>query len=194
MYLLIVIIMFCSSFVAASWQLNTSNPGKLQEFQRLFAKHNCAINATQTDTPEIESTALQVVVHKASQMKEYVIVEDTSLDIEGADVGINIRWLLDHISNFVGRKATWRVLLAYRAIDRVYVYEGVVFGKIVSPQGTEGFGFDPFFLPDGATVTLAQKKPDSVNARAKAVDALFNNQPCAIEPLITSWDGPWQQH
>lgn len=175
-----------------SWLLNTSNKGKLHEFKQLFAEYDIVIYSTEIDIKEISSDPLNVVVHKASQMGEEILVEDTSLEIEGAEVGIHVRWLLDHLSTFVGRKASQRVLLAYLKEGLVYVYEGRVDGTIVLPKGEGGFGFDSVFLPEGSELTLAQAKPYAVNARAKVVEAFIKNQALVIIPSITQWDGPWQ--
>lgn len=175
-----------------SWLLNTSNKGKLYEFEQYFAEYGIAITATEIDLKEISADPLTVVVHKASQIGEEILVDDTSLDIEGAEVGVHVRWLFDHLSTLVGRKATLRVLLAYLKEGLVYIYEAKVDGTIVLPRGTDGFGFDPVFLPNGSEQTLAQAKPLTVNARAKVVEAFLKNQPLAILPSITEWDGPWQ--
>lgn len=175
-----------------TFSLNTSNKGKLLEFQRLFSKHGAKLNSTEIDLKEIKADPMTVVVHKASQVGERVLVEDTSLDVEGADVGIDVRWLLHHLPEYAGRRAHWRVLLAYREGDWVYVYEGKVDGTIVPPRGKEGFGFDPIFLPNGAEETLAQAKPDAVNARAKAVDALFFGKPVGKYSPVRDWKGTWQ--
>ena len=172
--------------------LNTSNKGKLAEFQRLFSKQGEALTATEIDLKEIKADPVSVAVHKASQVEERVLVDDTSLDVEGAEVGIDVRWMLNHLEAFAGRKAHWRVLLAYREGDWVFVYEGVVDGTIVPQRGKEGFGFDAVFLPEGAEATLAQDKPDAVNARAKAVEALLYGEPIAKRPRIVDWAGDWQ--
>lgn len=174
------------------WKMNTSNGGKLLEFQKYFHLHGQQLQSTHIDLKEIDADPLTVVVHKASQVEENVLVEDTSLEIEGADVGIRVRWLLEHLNDFVGRKALWKVLLAYRVDGQVRVYQGVTQGEIVFPKGSGGFGFDPVFQPDGEVFTLAQSKPDSVNARVKAVEALFNNQLHQTHPAIVDWKGPWQ--
>lgn len=105
---------------------------------------------------------------------------------------MNVRWLLDNLSQYEGRKATWRVLLAYQKNDLVHVYEGKTSGTIVLPRGEGGFGFDPIFLPDGSNQTLAQEKSDAINARAKAVHALLQGSPLTSLPPITNWDGEWQ--
>ncbi len=55
-------------------------------------------------------------------------------------------------------------------------FEGKVFGRLVwPPRGTLGFGYDPMFLPDGATLTFGEMAPDAKHAishRARAF-ALF---------------------
>lgn len=175
-----------------SWQINSSNKGKLREFQQYFAAYGVELHVTEIDLKEISADPVTVVVHKASQIGEEILVEDTSLDIEGEEVGINVRWLIDHVSSFVNRQATHRVLLAYLKAGFVYVYEAKVEGKIVLPKGSNGFGFDPVFLPNGAEETLAQAKPFAVNARAKVVEAFMNSSPLAVLPAITEWNGPWQ--
>lgn len=174
------------------WKLNTSNLGKFEEFKRLFAKHGSSLEATHIDLAEIEADPISVVAQKASQLGENIIVEDTSLDIEGASVGVNIRWLLDHLSEYAGRRAVWTVLLAYRQGNEVLIYKGIIHGTIVKPRGSSGFGFDPVFLPNGATETLAESKPDQYNARAKAVESLVNGNIWKKHPTIEKWEGPWQ--
>ncbi len=174
-------------------KLNTSNLGKFEEFKHLFAKHGRSLEATHVDLAEIEADPISVVVHKASQMEDRILVDDTSLEVAGAALGINVRWLLEHLPELAGRKASWRVLLAYRERDQVFVYQGIVIGTIVEPKGKGGFGFDPVFLPDGATQTLAEAKLDCYNARALAVDALLKEKALTIQPVIQHWQGPWQQ-
>ena len=92
------------------WILNTSNQGKMLEFQRLFAKHGISLTPRQIDLEEIDSDPVTVVVHKASQLEEEMLAEDTSLDVQGISVGIHVRWLLQHLSECVEKKALWRVL------------------------------------------------------------------------------------
>lgn len=174
------------------WKLNTSNPGKFEEFKRLFAKYGCSLEVSHFDLPEIDADAIKVISNKASQLGDNIIVEDTSLEIEGASIGINIRWLLDHLPEYAGRKAEWTVLLGLRQDDTIFIYKGSVSGTIVKPRGIAGFGFDPVFLPDGAKETLAESKPDLYNARAKAVEALIHEKVWITHPVLENWTGPWQ--
>ncbi len=175
-----------------NWKLNTSNLGKFEEFKRIFAKFGCTLSATHVDLQEIEADHISVIAHKASQMDEGVIVDDTSLEIEDASVGINVRRLLDHLPEYIGRVAIWTVLLAYRQNNEVLIFKGSISGAIVEASGANGFGFDPYFLPDGADKTLAISKPDQFSARAAAVEALVRGEVWAQHPLIHNWNGPWQ--
>jgi XTP/dITP diphosphohydrolase len=175
------------------WKINTSNRGKQLEFQQLFADHGIELLISSRDLPEIAGSPLEVIAHKASQLEEGVLVEDSSLHVEGSDVGIHVRWLIDQLPEYVGKRAYWEVLLAYRCNEGVAIFRGMVEGEIVPQRGTGGFGFDPFFQPLGYSTTFAEEKPQAANARALAVAALVRGERyCTVAPL-TDWKGPWQQ-
>eukprot|EP00940_MAST-03C_sp_MAST-3C-sp2_P003483 g3483.t1 len=183
----------------ARLRLNTSNTFKFQEFKRMFAliSHGkVTLDRTKIDLEEIDAPPAMVIAQKATSAGENVIVEDTSLDVAGADVGVNVRWIMDNLSNFVGRHATWRVMLGVLRGRQVFVYEGIVEGTIVPKRGKSAFGFDPVFQPRGSARTLAEEKPDRVSARFKAIEALLNEKPSLIHvPIFASeWKGKWQSH
>jgi XTP/dITP diphosphohydrolase len=169
-------------------RLNTSNANKLREFQQL-GLHD--LQAMRVDLPEPNADPLTVIRYKASQLGPNVLVEDTSFDVEGADIGTNIRWLLNDLPKYIGQKAIFRVLLGVQRSGEIQVFEGVVRGSIVEARGT-GFGFDPVFLPDGATKTLGEDKPKQYNARAKAVQRFLQNRPSKILKPLFTWDGDFQ--
>ena len=180
---------------APHWVLNTSNAGKLAEFKKLFAEQGIELSATQIDLSEIKSDPMSVVVHKASQLESVTLVEDSSLEIDGLNVGVDVRWFTNEtMAEYAGKRAVWTVLLGYAQDGMVTVFEGKVFGTIVAPRGNGGFGFDPIFLPDGSDKTLSEEKHNCVNARAHAVKAFAENRPVAKVPVISHWDGPWQNH
>jgi XTP/dITP diphosphohydrolase len=56
------------------------------------------------------------------------------------------------------------------------VVEGAVRGRLLrAPRGTGGFGYDPLFVPDGATLTTAELSPeakDAISHRGQAFRAL----------------------
>jgi XTP/dITP diphosphohydrolase len=179
------------------FSLNSSNKGKIEEFQKFVG--GMLKPGTHLDLNEIDASANEVIAHKASQFRPhsqdpFVLVEDTSLEVEGENAGTNIRWLLEEggqVDKMAGKKAKWIVKLAYRDGETIKVYNGVVNGKIVRPKGTKGFGFDPYFLPDGSTQTLAEAKPPEFNARWKAVKSFLTEHGEDHAP-IDDWRGPWQ--
>ena len=55
------------------------------------------------------------------------------------------------------------------------VFEGRIDGTIVKPRGTQGFGYDPIFRPDGYGVTFAEMdadQKDSISHRHRAFEQL----------------------
>jgi hypothetical protein len=97
--------------------IRTSNQNKLAEFLRSGFDVNIEPGV---DLREVAGTPTEVVVHKALDSGPGIIVEDTSLDIEGYAAGVNIRWALDQVTAdmrqsgcALGPKAVWRVMVAY---------------------------------------------------------------------------------
>lgn len=190
--------------------INTSSKGKQQELARLFRGYGKSVGFTEMDLPEIDSDCYQVVAHKASQVPRGVVVEDTSLDVEGESVGVHIKHLLarlvDHLKgsdDLIGRRAIWRVLLAQASEqgDEVMIFQGEVHGKLslpfchttLSSDAKGGRGpFDPYFSPEGLNCTLSYHKPDSHSARAMAVDAFMHRRVFKAMSRIDHWEGRWQ--
>jgi XTP/dITP diphosphohydrolase len=57
-----------------------------------------------------------------------------------------------------------------------HVSEAAVYGRLIrQPRGTNGFGYDPIFVPDGSELTTAEMSPaakDAISHRGKALRAL----------------------
>lgn len=180
-------------------KLVTSNENKLNEYN----SYNNAGKLQMlkgVDLPEVDSQdPLTVIIHKSKLAGNNTIVEDTSFDIEGANVGTNIRWLMDSISKYEGRKAEWVVKLAVNYDDNIYVYNGKIKGIISSPRGKDGFGFDPIFIPDGSDKTLAELSFDGSKDEYSARKEAFNNMLSNKEPVvykvkdIPEWKGKYQK-
>ena len=58
----------------------------------------------------------------------------------------------------------------------IYTTEGIVNGQIApAPRGTNGFGYDPIFVPLGRKVTtaeMASEEKDAISHRGRALEAL----------------------
>lgn len=168
-------------------KINTSNSQKLAELRAFLGN----LDATRIDLREPDADALTVAAVKALQAGPGVLIDDASLDVDGADIGVNVKWRMDALVDLVGKPAVFRVTLAYQTPQgEVQVFQGEVRGQVCTPS-VKGFGFDAFFLPDGAAVPLSVHKPDSLNPRGLACQALLANSPVkTFKPFV--WDGPWQ--
>ena len=99
---------------------------------------------------------------------------------ENATYAEKMAKLLDELKNVEDRRARFVcvIALAYRG-DIVETFRGEVTGRIAyEPRGTEGFGYDPVFIPDGYDKTFGELGEDvksriSHRARAFALAAEF---------------------
>lgn len=90
----------------------------------------------------------------------------------------NNRLLLDKLNGKENRKARFRAVIYLILPEYRMKFEGRVEGVILeAPRGNQGFGYDPLFLPDGCTKTLAEMNLDEKNLishRARAVQQLVS--------------------
>ena len=91
----------------------------------------------------------------------------------------NLELLLAQISDVPDdRRAGWFMCAAAIALPdgREHVAEGRLNGTVVrAPRGTNGFGYDPVFVPEGETRTtaeLADGEKDAISHRGRALRAL----------------------
>jgi XTP/dITP diphosphohydrolase len=88
----------------------------------------------------------------------------------------NIRKLLMALEGVEDRQARFRTVIALVWEGKEYFFEGIVNGEIIlEPCGSEGFGYDPVFRPDGYGLTFAEMDlplKNSISHRAKALEKL----------------------
>ena len=177
-----------------SWLINTSNKGKLNEYQTYL---NIDLKSTSIDLKEPDSDPITIICYKASQFEgKNVIVDDVSLDMVDQTIkspGTNIRWLIDQMETLLGKKAIFSCLIGIQKMNKIYIYQGKVIGTIVKPIG-DGFGFGPFFLPDGTDKTLGEYMDPKYNARYIAIQNLINDNHIDILDPIINWTGNFQHN
>lgn len=84
----------------------------------------------------------------------------------------NVAKLLQVMANETNRNARFVTVLTLHHQGQFYVFEGEVHGQIqAEPRGTQGFGYDPIFVPTGieqtfAELSLAEKNQLAHRARA----------------------------
>ncbi len=172
--------------------VNTSNPGKLAEYEEYFKPRTVVSQKLDIDEPD-SNDPLIVIQYKASQFDQGgVLVDDVALDVEGADIGLKIRWLLNDLPHYIGRKCTYVCRIAIKVDNVVKVYLGSVEGQLVPPKG-DCFGFGRYFLPDGTDQTLGENMAPAFNARYLAIQKFKEDAPITILPVLKVWEGTFQK-
>jgi XTP/dITP diphosphohydrolase len=145
-----------------------------------------------TDIPEneplIEGNALSKARFVFNATAQNVFADDTGLEIEALnglpgvhsarfagtdkDSNANIEKVLKLLGNSENRNARFRTVIALILEKKEFLFEGIVTGKIINEKrGTEGFGYDPIFIPEGKTKTFAEMElaeKNLVSHRARA--------------------------
>lgn len=89
----------------------------------------------------------------------------------------NMDKVLDKLRGVANRKARFRTVISLIWNGEEHFFEGTVPGTIRTERcGSEGFGYDPIFQPDGYDITFAEMSMDeknSISHRGRAVDQLI---------------------
>jgi XTP/dITP diphosphohydrolase len=120
--------------------------------------------------------------------------EDTGLEIEAlnGEPGVksaryagkarsfndNIEKVLNKLVKETNRSARFRAVISLITGGNETQFEGICNGKIIdTPQGIEGFGYDPIFVPDGSNRSFAEMSIEEKNR--------FNHRTKAAAKLVT---------
>ncbi len=171
----------------------TSNAGKAREASQFLSR---PVESHPLELLEIQSLSFDEVVRAkaiaaANRLGTAVLVDDSGLSFPAWNgfPGPFTRWTLEAaglegLAQMAGllpgrRAEAVAVLGVARPGDRpgaVVVAEGRVLGTIAaSPRGSNGFGWDPIFVPDGGDRTWAEMAGEEKNAlshRGRAFAAL----------------------
>ncbi|MCQ2319709.1 MAG: non-canonical purine NTP diphosphatase [Bacteroidales bacterium] len=89
----------------------------------------------------------------------------------------NVNKMLNALDGVEKRKAVFRTVIALNLEGETYYFEGRCEGQITKEQrGSEGFGYDPIFQPDGFDETFAELGMDvknSISHRGRATQKLI---------------------
>ena len=77
----------------------------------------------------------------------------------------NIRKIITELEGIENRSAAFKTIIALVGMsDKPLFFEGIVKGVITKDKrGSNGFGYDPVFMPDGYSLTFAQMSLDEKN-------------------------------
>jgi XTP/dITP diphosphohydrolase len=144
--------------------------------------------------PTIPGNAIQKAEFVSKKYKVACFSEDTGLEIDAlhGEPGVhtayyagaqrsaadNMQLVLTKLGATKKRAARFRTVIALVMNDTMYVFEGIVEGKIaLAPRGTKGFGYDPIFIPKGFRRTFAEmndNEKNTISHRARAVAKLVD--------------------
>jgi XTP/dITP diphosphohydrolase len=168
----------------------TSNPDKVAEVRRVFAAYRIGVRWSRRDLPEPQADDLEPVVlaklSAAARPGRGIVVEDSGLFLDALDgfPGVYSRFVydtvgLDGILRLLrgrSRSARFRTVAGYRRGRTTFLGRGEVRGTIAPRRiGTNGFGYDPIFVPRGERRTFAEMsgaEKDRHSHRGRAMRAL----------------------
>lgn len=180
----------------------THNAHKVAEVQALLADRYTVKSLTEIGCEEqIVEDALTLEGNarlKAEYVKKHFgfdcFADDTGLEVEalaGAPGVLSARYAgpkcdaADNVAKLLGAlasaprpwEARFRTAICLLRGEEVIEIDGICTGEIVpDPEGEEGFGYDPVFLPHGSARTFAQMSSKDKNAtshRGRAIRAML---------------------
>ena len=179
----------------------TNNQHKANEINAILgtAFKVCTLREAgiEIDIPEPHATLEENAREKSSTIYRLTardcFSEDTGLEVEalGGAPGVksaryagehcntddNIEKLLTELANHENRKARFRTVISLIENGTEKQFEGICEGAIDwKKNGEQGFGYDPIFIPSGATNSFATMSMDEKNKyshRKKAVEKLI---------------------
>lgn len=144
------------------------------------------------DTLEANASEKSRTIHGLTGKNTFS--EDTGLEVEAlnGEPGVksaryagdnknskqNTEKLLQNLAGHANRRARFRTVISLIWDKKEYLFEGICEGEIIStPRGTQGFGYDPVFVPSGSGKTFAEMNMTEKNQyshRRKAADKLVD--------------------
>lgn len=179
----------------------TNNAHKLDEIRAILGDEieivSLADIGCHTDIPETADTLEGNALQKARYVYEHYhcdcFADDTGLEVEALDgaPGVhtaryaypdrhdpeaNTRKLLDALKEKSSRRAQFRTVIALILNGEEHLFDGRVEGSIATEKrGTEGFGYDPVFIPEDSGKTFAElgiEAKNRISHRARAMARL----------------------
>ena len=175
-------------------KLASKNPGKLRELRRSLGWELEALDADDYPPEEgatyYENARAKAEFGRSVDPTSWILGEDSGLEVDGLGGApglksarfageMHVERLLAELAGVSGegRRARYVCELVALSPDGDEVRgTGILEGRIADePRGSEGFGFDPIFVPDGEERTVAELGDEwkaENSHRAKAAQAL----------------------
>ncbi len=176
----------------------TGNSHKTQEIAGMLGADFVVSDlSSRPELPEVEETgttfsenARLKAVEISKQIQGFILSDDSGLEVDalGGEPGVysaryagqgkgtaeNNAKLMREMKGKENRSARFQCVMVLAEAGEVLAeYAGCVEGSIISEQrGSEGFGYDPLFIPDGYDLTFAELGDDVKNQLSHRARAL----------------------
>ena len=190
----------------------TRNANKLREIRSVLGLNESQVKSS-FDFPQIpdviedkdtlEGNAIKKAMTIASATGCWALADDSGLEVDalGGAPGVysaryagehcsyidNCNKLLFELDGQTNRRARFRTVLALvNLVGEVRTLEGAMDGVITtSMRGSDGFGYDPVFIPEGYELTYAELDPDEKNR--------ISHRGRALQAAIEQWGSLFAQ-
>ena len=178
----------------------SNNSNKIKEIQQLLPSSFEIISLQDIgcteDIPETADTIEGNAILKANYVTQKYgfncFADDSGLEVEilnGAPGVYSARYagepknddnnmnkLLENLKDKDNRTANFKTVICLNINGEQHLFTVIINGKIIDEKtGTNGFGYDPVFVPDGFTKTFAEltmQEKSSISHRGQAVKQL----------------------
>ena len=178
----------------------TNNAHKLNEIRKISKEQLEILSLSDIncheDIPETGDTLQENALIKAQYVKDIFgldsFADDTGLEVEAlnnapgiysarfagenCDSEDNMRKLLHDLEGVENRNARFRTVIALLLNGEIHYFEGEIAGEIIdAKRGSNGFGYDPIFMPHGYDKTfgeLPEEVKNKLSHRAIATQKL----------------------
>lgn len=166
----------------------TNNAHKLEEVQAIvgdrFILKSLADIDCKDDIPEtgvtFKENAQQKTDYLVNKYGLYCFGDDSGLEIDALngepgvysarysgsrDMAKNIDLVLTQLGDSTNRAARFKTVISLYINEKQLFFEGSIEGTIIQVRrGTDGFGYDPIFIPNGQERTFAEMSAPEKNA------------------------------
>lgn len=177
----------------------TNNQHKLEEVQALIGSEfklksladiGCTDDIAETGKTFTENASIKSR-HIFNEYHMNCFGDDSGLEIDALngepgvysarysgsrDMQQNIDLVLQKMENNPNRSARFKTVISLILDGTEHFFEGTIEGQIIKARkGTQGFGYDPIFLPNGYDITFAEMdlhEKNRISHRAQAMQKL----------------------
>ena len=167
------------------FKIVTHNRHKYEEMKKIVPQ----LEMVNMEYPEIQAGSLEEVVdfalnYLSDKIDGNFIIDDSGLFIRALNYfpGVYSAYVFDTLGNegilklmdgVKDRTAEFKTVIGIRLENQNFKFVGICHGEIAEePRGTNGFGYDPIFIPEGYSRSFAEmstEEKNRVSHRGKAI-------------------------